>query len=253
MTLGENMTITRPRRMSYREAVGELANAQKTSKGAPAYSRFVNRPLGRRFAAVAYRLNATPNQVTAVSAVFTFSGLAMVALAGPNWISAVVVALLLVIGYGLDAADGQLSRLQGSGSAAGEWLDHVVDAVKMGSLHLVVLICWYRFFELDTLWLLVPLAFQVVAATQFFAVILTDQLRRMHRADRGTIRAGQGSSSAWYSLAVIPTDYGLMCLVFVLLGWSTGFVLVYTLLLLANAAFLALALPKWFREVKRLG
>jgi Phosphatidylglycerophosphate synthase len=247
------MTITRPRKMSYREAIGELVHAQKTSKGAPAYSRFVNRPLGRRFAAAAYRLNATPNQVTGVSAAFTFSGLAMVALADPNWVSAIAVALLLVVGYGLDAADGQLSRLQGSGSAAGEWLDHVVDAVKMGSLHLVVLICWYRFFDLDTWWLLVPLAFQVVAATQFFAVILTDQLRRMHRADPGTIRAGQGSSSGWYSLAVIPTDYGLMCLVFALLGWNTGFVLVYTLLLLANTAFLALALPKWFREVNLLG
>lgn len=246
------MTVNTEQKMSYVQALGQLAHAQKTNKGAPAYSRFINRPLGRRFAARAYRLDATPNRVTAVSAVCTFSGLALVALADPTWIVALSVAALLVLGYGLDAADGQLSRLQGSGSAAGEWLDHVVDAVKMASLHLVILVCWYRFFDLDVLWLLVPLAFQVVSATQFFAVILTDQLRRMHRADRGTIRAGHGSSSTLYSLAVIPTDYGLMCVVFGLLWWHTGFVVVYSLLLLANAAFLAMALPKWFKEVKSL-
>lgn len=247
------MSVTSGQKMSYGRALEQLERAQKTNKGAPAYSRFVNRPLGRRLAARAYRLDATPNRVTAVSAACTFSGLALVALAEPTWIVALGVAGFLVLGYGLDAADGQLSRLQGSGTAAGEWLDHVVDAVKMASLHLVVLICWYRFFDLDAIWLLIPLGFQVVAATQFFAVILTDQLRRMHRADHGTIRAGQGSSSALYSLAVVPTDYGLMCVVFGLLWWQTGFVVVYTLLLLANLAFLAMALPKWFREVKRLG
>lgn len=253
MTQGESVTTISTGKLSYREALAQLTHAQKTSKGAPAYSRYINRPLGRRLAAGAYRLNATPNRVTAVSAVFTFCALAVVALADPTVVTSLTVAALLIIGYGLDAADGQLARLQGSGSPAGEWLDHVVDAFKMGSLHLVVLVCWYRFFEIPTAWLLVPLAYQVIATIQFFAVILTDQLRRMHRTDRGTILAGDGTSSAWYSLAVVPTDYGLICVVFGLLWWDTGFVVVYTLLLLANAAFLALALPKWFREVQRLG
>ena len=61
----------RRRTLSYGEALRDLQAAQKSSKGAPAYSRFVNRPLGRRFAAAAYRLGATPNVVTAVSACFS--------------------------------------------------------------------------------------------------------------------------------------------------------------------------------------
>jgi hypothetical protein len=48
---------------------------------------------------------------------------------------------------------------------------------------------------------------------------------------------------------VVPTDYGLLCVVFGLLWWSTGFAVVYSLLLIANAGFMALALPRWFREV----
>lgn len=238
---------------SYGDAVLALRAAQKTSKGAPAYSRFVNRPLGRRFAALAHLAGATPNQVTLVSALFTFAGLGLVAWARPSPASSLLVALLLALGYGLDAADGQLARLRGGGSAAGEWLDHVVDALKQSSVHLLVLVCWYRFYDLDPLWLLLPIAFQIVDSTQFFALILTDQLRRMHREDRGTIRAGQGRSSLLYSLAVVPTDYGLMCLIFGLLWWQPVFVAAYGLMFIANAAFLALALPKWFREVKRLG
>lgn len=247
------MTATVPPARTYPDVLEALRAAQKTSKGAPAYSRFVNRPLGRRFAAVAYLAGTTPNRVTAVSAVFTFGGFALAAWATPSVASSLLVALLLVLGYGLDAADGQLARLQGSGSAAGEWLDHVVDAAKMGSLHLVVLLCWYRSYDLDPAWLLLPLAFQVVSSTQFFAVILTDQLRRMHRAEHGTILAGHGRSSPLYSVAVVPTDYGLMCLIFAVLWWQQVFVAAYGLVFLANAAFLMLALRKWFREAKSLG
>ena len=56
---------------TFRGSLTELQRAQKTSKGAPAYSRLVNRPLGRVFAAVAHVAGATPNMVTAISAGFT--------------------------------------------------------------------------------------------------------------------------------------------------------------------------------------
>ena len=52
---------------------------------------------------------------------------------------------LLVVGYAFDAADGQLARLRGGGIIAGEWLDHMVDAIKVASLHLAVLVGLYRF------------------------------------------------------------------------------------------------------------
>ena len=237
----------------YRWAVQQLRQRQKTSKGAPAYSRFINRPLGRRLAAVAYVAKLTPNTVTAFSAMCTAGGLAVLALLDPSWISSLLTAALLVLGYALDSADGQLARLCATGSAAGEWLDHVVDAVKTASIHLAVLICWYRFYPVSERWYLIPLAFAVVASSLFFTMILTDQLRRLHSQKRGHYLQGEGRSSALYSLAVVPTDYGLLCLIFLLLWWQPVFMSVYTLLLLANAAFFALALVKWYREVKRLG
>jgi phosphatidylglycerophosphate synthase len=229
-----------------------LASAQKSSRGAPAYSRYVNRPAGRAFAASAYLLGRTPNQVTAVSAVFTFAGIAVIALVDRRWWTGLVVAALLVVGYALDAADGQLARLRGGGSPAGEWLDHVVDAAKISSLHLAVLIGTYRFVDLSAGWLLVPIGFAVVGAVTFFAMILNDLLRQRRAAATG-VAVERGGSSTLRSLLVIPTDYGVLCLAFALLGADRWFFGVYTLLFVANAGFLALAVVKWFGDMQALG
>ena len=238
---------------SYREALAALGSSQKTSKGAPAYSRYVNRRLGRVLAAAAYILKRTPNQVTFVSGVFTLSGIALIALLEPTPYVSLGIATLLVTGYALDSADGQLARLQSSGSAAGEWLDHTVDAGKIATIHLAVLINWYRYFDSRTELLWIPISFQAVAVVQFFTVILTDQVRRAHRGMTTMILHGDGTSSMRYSLAVVPTDYGVLCLAFGLMFWSEGFAVIYFLLLLANAGFLFMALPKWYREVRSFG
>lgn len=234
----------------YRQALLDLGGSQKTSKGAPAYSRYVNRRLGRYLAAAAYARGMTPNQVTFLSAICTFSAILLLALHAPELWTAVVVAVLLALGYALDSADGQLARLTGTGSPAGEWLDHVVDAVKIATLHVAVLLCWWQHYDIGDLWLLVPLLFQAVVTVQFFAMILTDQLRRGQRRDHGTLLRGDGHSSPLYSLAVLPTDFGLICLLFLLLWLPPAFITFYTLLALANTAFLILALGKWYREVR---
>ena len=239
-------------RAGYRDTVAALARAQKTSKGAPAYSRFVNRPLGRRVAALAFGLGMTPNQVTAISAIFSFSGIAVIALFSPSWVVGVVVAACLVLGYAFDAADGQLARLRGGGSPAGEWLDHMVDSAKISCLHLAVLISFYRFFALPSrALLLVPMGFAAVAAVMFFGMILNDLLRRSFTATTGQT-VDRGTTSGLRSLLVMPTDYGLLCVVFVLLGAPTVFLWVYTVLFAANAGFLALAAVKWFSDMKAM-
>ena len=69
---------------SIRDALIRLRSAQKPGTGAPPYSRWINRRLGRVFAAVAYRVGLTPNAVTAISALFTFTGLALIALLPPE-------------------------------------------------------------------------------------------------------------------------------------------------------------------------
>lgn len=238
---------------SYADIVRRLSAAQKTAIGAPAYSRFVNRPLGRRLAAAAYLLRLTPNIVTALSALFSMSGIVLIALVRPSMVSGTAIALLLVGGYALDAADGQLARLRGGGSSAGEWLDHIVDAAKISALHLAVLIGCFRFFPLSSVaWLLVPLMFTLVANVLFFGMILNDLLRARQAAKTGRPVIRTSTVSNVRSLLVIPTDYGVLCIVFVLLGAPMAFFGVYTFLFVCNAGFLALALVKWFRDMRAL-
>lgn len=237
------------RPLPYREAVARLAAAQKSNKGAAAYSRWVNRPLGRRFAAAAYRLGLAPDQVTLVSACVTFGGIALLALARPGLPVGLGVALLLVLGYALDAADGQLARLTGTGSLTGEWLDHVVDCLKISTLHLTVALAWYRAGSPTGAWLLVPLVFTVASAVFFFAIILVEQLRR-----RAGITPAPDTRrpSVLRSLLVLPNDYGLLCLSFALWGWRAGFTAVYALLAAANVGLLVIALVRWYRELRRI-
>ncbi len=246
-------TSSRTPQESYSQSLARLASAQKSSSGAPAYSRFVNRRLGRYLAALAYQLGATPNQVTAVSALFTFAGIAVIAFVPVSVLGAVAVVLLLVAGYALDSADGQLARLRGGGSPSGEWLDHVIDATKIGTLHLAVFLSFLRAPQGREAVLGVPLVYMVVAAVAFFAIVLTDLLRRAENVRTGVPTRGSRSTSALYSLAVVPTDYGLMCLSFILLAWPLGFTVVYLGFFAANTLYLVLALPKWFRELKGLG
>jgi phosphatidylglycerophosphate synthase len=235
---------------SYWGTVKELAAAQKTAaRGAPAYSRYVNRRLGRLFAAAAVRAGLRPNAVTAISAVFTFAGITLLVLFPPSGALGISVALCLVTGYALDSADGQVARMQGSGSPAGEWLDHMVDAIKTSVLPLALAVGLYRFGAADHSWLLVPLGAAVVSAVLFFGMMLTEQLRR----HAGQVSVAGTDGRSWIrSLLVIPMDYGVLCLSFVLYGMVPLFLTVYTLIFAATAAFLMLASIKWFRELSGL-
>jgi phosphatidylglycerophosphate synthase len=240
-------------RETFRATLRRLASAQKPpASGSPAYSRFVNRRIGRVLAAGAFQLGLTPNQVTGISAVFSAASIAAVALLPPTPVLGALVALGLLVGYAFDSADGQLARLRGGGSPAGEWLDHVVDSVKTAALHLAVLVGWYRFTDLDPVWLLLPVAYTLVDTVFFFVTILTDQLRRAHPR-QAPKPADASFASVVRSLLVAPTDFGLLCVLFALLGWPQVFGVAYGAMLVGTALFLVAALPKWFREVSRFG
>jgi phosphatidylglycerophosphate synthase len=238
-------------RERYADVVGRLAAAQKPrARGAPAYSIYINRPLGRRLAAAAHLAKLTPNAVTGISALCTFSAILLIAALPPAPITGVAIGVLLMLGYALDSADGQLARLRGGGSPSGEWLDHVVDAAKTSSLHLAVLVSWYRFVELPTQsLLLVPLGFAIVAAVYFFAMILNDFLRARHAGASRPRAAGGGGIR---SLLALPTDYGVLCIAFLCSGVPAVFVPVYGLLFVATALYTVLALVKWYREMSRI-
>lgn len=236
---------------TFRDGYRRLKQAQKSSKGAPMYSLIVNRPLGRVFAALAYQLRLTPNQVTIVSACFTFTGIALIALAPPGPVAAALITIALVLGYALDAADGQLARLLGGGSLQGEWLDHVVDSFKIATLHLAVLIGMYRFFDVDRVWLLVPLVASAVTTVHFFGMLLTDLLTRLELAKRGD-RPAKAQGSMLASLAKVPTDYGFLCLGFVLWAWPAVFVYFYLFVTVATSAYTLLVLVVWWQRLRGL-
>jgi phosphatidylglycerophosphate synthase len=228
-----------------------LSGAQKGATGAPPYSRFVNRPLGRLLAALAFQAGLTPNALTGISAAWTASGIALIALGEPSWPLAMAVTGCLLLGYGFDAADGQLARLRGGGSPAGEWLDHMVDAAKLPALHLAVLISFYRFDTVAPALLLVPLGFCVIDTVHFFATLLNEGLRQRHGVPTRSQPTGR-RSSVIRSLRNLPTDYGVLGLLFVLFGTPWLFVPAYTVLFAAAVGYLALASVKWFREMGRM-
>ena len=239
----------------YASALARLTSAQKpAARSAPAYSRFINRRLGRYLAAGAYTVGLTPNAVTGISALFTFTSLALLIAFPPSLWLGVAVAGGLLIGYAFDSADGQLARLTGASSPAGEWLDHFVDSIKASALPLALLIGFYRFESVPVPWLLVPLVGTVVSAVLFFAMILTEQLRRAHSsqplAAAGSSNSGMPGAGGWVrSVLVAPMDYGVLCLSFLLLGWVPAFLVVYTVIIAATTVFLVLAAVKWFREL----
>lgn len=234
------------------ESYHRLARAQKGhARGSPAYSVYVNRRLGRVLAAMAHRWGVTPNQVSVISAVHSFVAIALIALAPVGIVTGVVIALLLVLGYAWDSADGQVARLRGGGSPQGEWLDHFIDTLKISCLHIAVLIGLHRSLTAGDMWpLLIPLAFTVAASTTFTAMLLNDLLKGKH-AVSSTHERGGGTLRR--SLLVLPTDFGLVCLVFTLWGWPSVFLLGYGLLAAVSVVFLALGAVKWFREMGTLG
>ena len=229
------------------ENIRALSRAQKSKAGAPLYSRIINRPAGRVLAAIAHRLGATPDQVTVLSALCTYSGIALIALWRPTAVSAVATALLLMFGYALDAADGQLARLRNGGSKAGEWLDHVADVIKLSTIHGAIAISLFRFTELPPQVLLIPLAFGAVQNIHFFSYILTYQLRYHGGTPLAKDEARPGIIK---SVLSAPTDYGLMCFVLMTRFVPTAFLWVYGIMLLGYTGYVALALPKWYRDLR---
>ncbi|MGW0790103.1 CDP-alcohol phosphatidyltransferase family protein [Streptomyces sp. NPDC002911] len=231
----------------------ELRGAQKSSKGVSLYSRYVNRPTGRLLAAGAFRVGLTPNHVTLISATFTFASVAAVAVGEPSWWLGVLVWAGLAVGFAFDSADGQLARLTGLGGPDGEWLDHVVDCAKMILVHSAVLIAFYLHDGLPGEgWLLLPLGFLFVAVLTFCAGLLREQLGKAAARSAPAVAGPAAPVSRLRAVALLPADYGIFCLVFLLLGAPGVFRAGYAVLAAVHALFLVAFLGKWFRELKAL-
>jgi len=227
-----------------------LAGAQKSTASVPAYLRFVNRRAGGWLAVLAFALGLTPTGVTVLSGLSSFAGIAVLLLARPTVPIGVLVAVLLLLGYALDSADGQLARVRGGGSKSGEWLDHVVDVAKLTSLHLAVAVSVLRFFEVSWWALALPFGFCIANITQFFGMMLRDQL--LGSAIKGSVIKGGAGSGLLTSLLLLPLDHGTLGLAFVLLGWHRAFLWAYALLALCTALFAARSLSRAYRSLLAL-
>ncbi|MFI8190797.1 CDP-alcohol phosphatidyltransferase family protein [Streptomyces sp. NPDC085946] len=233
--------------MDFASALRQLSQAQKPARGVSLYARFVNRPAGRVLAATAHRAGLSPNHVTAVSALITCGAVAAIAWYPPSRTLGPCVALALLVGFALDSADGQLARLHRSASPSGEWVDHVTDCAKLLGLHAAVLVSFHRHGDPSRpALLLAPLAFQFAAVLLFFGGILAEQL---HRRDGAAGPGPVPPPSAVRGAALLPLDYGLLCLGFVLWGHQGLFLTVYLVLLAAHAVLLPVFLARWFRRL----
>lgn len=243
-----SMLVARGFGEQYRDNVARLASAQKSGHGVPPYTRFVNRPLGRRLAAMAAILRLTPNAVTGLSMLASYLGMALLCLVAPSQPVAIGVALLLLLGYALDSADGQLARLSGRGGPAGEWVDHVSDQARTVSLHMAVLIWLYRFVEPAPAVYLLPMAWAVVTSTRFLSQILGEQFRRAGAA-RSTEPAADRHASV-RALMQTPADPGIACAMFVLVGSPETFLLVYGVLLAVNTLLALVSMRRRYVELR---
>lgn len=226
----------------FRQSHARLSSAQKSAVGVSYYSRWINRPMGRVLAAAAHVAGLSPNGVTLLSAGATLTGLALLVIVPPSVPVGIIVGLLLILGFALDSADGQVARLRGGGSALGEWLDHIVDAGKTVLVHTAVLVHAWLNVDVPTPWLLVPLAYQLVAVVQFSGILLTQFLER-----RGP--AGARRPSGLRSLLLLPADYGVLSVAFLTSGVSSVFLPLYTGLGAITLVVTAAMIAGW---VKRL-
>lgn len=94
-----------------------------------AVSRWLNRPLSRPLSRLLVRTGISPNAVSVLAFVLALAGAAVIA-AGATWPLLVVAGGLLVqLASVVDGVDGEVARASLRESAAGEFLDTVLDRV----------------------------------------------------------------------------------------------------------------------------
>lgn len=235
--------VTSRPRPGFRDHLADLNRAQKSGAGVPAYTRWVNRRLARGVAASAAALGLSPNAVTMISAGLSAVGLAIMIVVEPSWWSALATGALLAAGYVFDSADGQVARLTGTSSPAGEWLDHVVDAIRTPAIHLTVAVA-VLLHRPDLIWLaVIAVLFTLMSVGQFMSQILAEQLVRNTGGE-----AAEASGSR-KSLLLLPTDTGVLCWSFVFWAAPPLFLVVYGALFLINTVHSAASMRRKYRKL----
>lgn len=229
------------RRLTLEAATESLASAQKPGDGVPAYLRWVNRPLGGQVAVRAAVLGMSPNQLTAVSAALGLAGVVSIVVL-PSTSAGLLGALLLLLGYVFDSADGQLARIQRRGGPAGEWLDHVVDGVRAPLVHAALVV--HLATHAVAGWLpIIALLFTVLVSSWFLSQLLAEKLLPKRSSpttgQRGTIE----------SFVKQPQDPSTTYVVIAFLGVPALFAAAYVLLFAWLLLGFVLSLGRKYRQL----
>lgn len=232
-------------RLTFAEARRALASAQKAGAGVPAYLRWVNRPLGGHAAVLGAVWGATPNGVTALSALSGAIGIGL--LVGiPAWWVGPIAAVLLLLGYILDSADGQLARIQGRGGPAGEWLDHVVDGARAPLVHIAIAIHLLRTDSAE--WVAVVAgAFSVLVSAWFLSQLLAEKLLPKSPPAPADSRRG-----VLESIVKQPQDPSTTYVVLALIGLPIAFTVLYVALFVWHALIFIASLRRKYAQLSAL-
>lgn len=137
--------------------------------------------------------------------------------------------------------------MTGASSPAGEWLDHVVDSIRVPSVHMATLLSFflypahYSFSGSHAFngWLIaMPMIFTALTAGHFMSQILAEQLRNNRKT------AAPPTGGPLRSFVNLHMDAGTLCWIYIFLGFGPLFVVVYALLLLANAATILVSMRR---------
>jgi hypothetical protein len=106
-----------------------------------------------------------------------------------------------------------------------------------------------RFTDVEPSTLLLPMAYLVADNVLFFGMMLVGQLRQS--AGHNTTKT-RGSLLIARSLAILPSDYGALCLVFLALPSTGLFLGLYACFCLGAVVLLAAALWRWGKQLKAI-
>lgn len=230
---------------TFRDRFEQLRTAQKRRTGVPLYTLAINRPVGRVIAAGSPS-GITPNHLTGIGALFTFAGILALLLWGEGQPWTALVGVALIVGFFFDSADGQLARLRGGGSASGEWLDHVIDGIRIVLIHVATLTYLLRTEVIGrTEAITLCTIFVVAASATFFAGSLFEKLTTT--AAKTTVT----SASSARSFLMLPVDYGILCWIYLLLPFVPVFTVVYALAAAAKVVTTTALLGKWYSTLRR--
>ncbi|MBN1971470.1 MAG: CDP-alcohol phosphatidyltransferase family protein [Candidatus Delongbacteria bacterium] len=211
----------------FKENYNKLKYLQKGSLGTPAYTRYINRWFGRLFASFIALFEITPNAISLLSSIITLISFILFLLLNKiHFFTSLVLVILLMLGYALDSADGQLSRLLIKQSKRGEWLDHTLDAIKIPLGHGVAIFYIINTWAINHSWFVLYLILLSLTSGRFLSNILKTKLID-YKSKKSQVDST--NNDVIKSILLLPEDYGVYILLFLFTCKPNLFFVAYTI------------------------